>query len=370
MPIEPGREQRIVTAIVVTRNRRDDLKRCLDSLAAQRPAVDIIVVDNASEDGTDTLLAADHPGVTVLKAPTNLGTSLTRNAAACLARGDYLWFLDDDAEARDPELAARLVNALVAAPDLAAVGGEAVLDDADHIVGVKRLNMLVNGMVRGELLTDLAAGQLADANCLATCCLCIRREAFAAVGGFDPMFRFYREDMDLSQRLRNTGWRLAVMGRLPVIHHFSAAGRGLRLFSPQIHRNVYLFRHRRWRDLLLLPWHDLGYLLAPASLGRALRFGRNAEHGAHAMIHARKASPLRVDGLLRAVAKGSALALAIFAGYLLCLPRLPAAIRRRGDDQGGLDDTGLSPFSIRQATPHAARPHQAAGKGEASVAPR
>ncbi|MGB0720782.1 MAG: glycosyltransferase family 2 protein [Gammaproteobacteria bacterium] len=342
----------LITAIVVTHNRREELRRCLRSLATYEPSVEIIVVDNASDDGTDALLADHFPQVSVLTAPRNLGTSITRNAASRVARGEFLWFLDDDAELVQAGVGQRLRDLLAANAGLAAVGGEAVVDPRGRVVGVKRLNMQVNGMVRGEHLLDLVDGDLADADCLATSCLFIRRQAFEAVGGFDPMFTFYREDMDLCARLNHAGWRLAVMGRLAVVHHFATVGRGRRVFAPQVQRNVYLLRHRRWRDLMLMPLHDLVFLLSPRSFVRGLHFMRVSERGDKAMVVSSIGRRgIRVSALPRVAGRAVTLALAMAAGYALCLPYAPAAIRSRGVHVGGLADTRLDAFSIRGALP-------------------
>ena len=89
-----------VTAVVVTHNRRDLLAECLVAVQAQtRPVDDIIVVDSASTDGTQDLLAAEHPEAVVIRMEANEGSSGGFHegvrAGVALA-GDWLWLMDDD----------------------------------------------------------------------------------------------------------------------------------------------------------------------------------------------------------------------------------------------------------------------------------
>ncbi len=87
-----------VSVIIPSFNRRHCLPRALDSVLAQTvPALEIIVVDDGSSDGTRSLIASDYPQVTYLWQP-NRGVSAARNAGIEAARGDWLAFLDSDDE--------------------------------------------------------------------------------------------------------------------------------------------------------------------------------------------------------------------------------------------------------------------------------
>jgi GT2 family glycosyltransferase len=115
----PAVSKERVHAVVVTRNRRDLLAGCLDALAAQsRPPDGILVVDNASTDGTAEWLRARFPGVEVLSLAENGGSSggFSAGIAASLDGGSrWLWLLDDDS-APDPTALERLLEARDGAP--------------------------------------------------------------------------------------------------------------------------------------------------------------------------------------------------------------------------------------------------------------
>jgi rhamnopyranosyl-N-acetylglucosaminyl-diphospho-decaprenol beta-1,3/1,4-galactofuranosyltransferase len=104
-----------VCAVVVTRNRRELLRRCLSALQAQRRAPDgVLVVDNASSDGTAEMVASEFPAAELLRLDANLGGAggFHRGMARAHAQGyEWLWLLDDDTLATEGALAALLDGA-------------------------------------------------------------------------------------------------------------------------------------------------------------------------------------------------------------------------------------------------------------------
>ena len=103
-----------VACVVVTRDRRDLLRECLAAIAAQtRPVDRLIVIDNASSDGTAERVRAEHPGAELVTLPENVGGAGGFAAgvqAAAEAGTDWIWLLDDDTIAR-PDTLERLLDA-------------------------------------------------------------------------------------------------------------------------------------------------------------------------------------------------------------------------------------------------------------------
>ncbi len=343
----------VVSAIIVTRNRRAELQACLRSLERQRDvALEIIVVDNLSTDGTRQMLADEFPGVTACLAPANLGTSVARNVGIRLARGAYLWFLDSDSEVMDSGHARTLATLLDRDAALGAVGGEAVLNTADRIVGVKRLRLLSNGLTYGEFLCDLDAGALADADCLPTCNLFVRRTAVDAVGGFDPLFFFHLEDLDLTYRIAKAGHALKVIGRVPVVHHFSDVARVNAPFRPHRRRTCFVVKHFGWAGLLLLPVRDVAHLAHPRNLRRLVRFARIADLGTRGfvtVIEGPARAPVEVSRLLRAVRQAATVVVSLAASYVSALPDLRRARRSGRHPVDHLAATDLRGLTIRRS---------------------
>jgi len=112
-----------VCAVVVTHNRREMLRRCLSALAAQRrPADRILVVDNASSDGTGDMVERDYDGVDLLALPTNEGGAggFHEGMKRAHAEGaDWLWLMDDDTLPA-PDALAELLDAAGRLTDLPA----------------------------------------------------------------------------------------------------------------------------------------------------------------------------------------------------------------------------------------------------------
>jgi GT2 family glycosyltransferase len=178
-----------IAVIVVTHNRKDDLARCLESVAQQQyESLETIVVDNGSTDGTAGFVRESYPGCTLCVSGKNAGTSVTRNAGIKLSSSEYIWFLDSDAYIADPGLGQALVSLFDRNPDIGAVGGEAVVDTNNQIIGVKRQILERNGMLRGDFLLDLKPLEFRSVECLPTCNLFIRRDVLQKVGGLTLFF--------------------------------------------------------------------------------------------------------------------------------------------------------------------------------------
>lgn len=188
----------LISVIVCTRNGSDRIGRCLQALTKLLDRRhEVLVVDDGSSDGTADLVAAAFPQVRLVRLPPG-GLSAARNAGAAAANGGIFAFTDDDCEA-DPEWLDRL-RRVFADGRFAAVGGpnlpprprswrEAVVCAAP-------------GAPSHVLLDDEEAEHLPGCN------LAVTREAFEAIGGFDPVFHTAGDDVDFCWRLRDAGFRL------------------------------------------------------------------------------------------------------------------------------------------------------------------
>ena len=333
----------VVSVVVVTWNRANDLLRCIASLdAVQAPDLEVLVVDNGSRDGTVDLVRDAWPSVRLLVAPDNRGTSDTRNAAALLARGEFLWFLDSDTVLADPRLPERLVKAFRDDPGLGGIGGEAVLGDGDEIAGTKYLRLLPNGLTEGAVL-DATHGKV-DVECLATCNLIVPRKVFEEVGGFDRLFFFHLEDLDLTWRIRSKGYRLEAWARIPVKHLFSEQARHAANFTALRSRVFFFAKNMPGWKILVLPLLDVAYAAAPARLSRFLDRSRVHGRGARSAVVSTAGAPVTLRGLWEAAARAALLLVSLPVSWLLAIPhgRRVLASRRRGG--GTLTETDLDAY--------------------------
>jgi GT2 family glycosyltransferase len=215
------------TIVVVTWRGKGHVSACLDALAAQTRPHRLLVVDNASDDGTAEILAR-HPSVPpVLRMPVNVGYAGA--LAAAEVDTEFTAWLNDDAEPA-PDWLARLEDALDQHQEAAAAGSRMVgLDGAVISVGV---GLTVNGY--GVDLVDAAPGVFGFCGGAAL----IRTKALHAAGGVPARFFCYYEDTDTAWRLRLAGHTIVSVPDAEVTHHHGASSQpGSRQFHLWNERN-------------------------------------------------------------------------------------------------------------------------------------
>ncbi len=218
-----------LSIIIVSYNTRELLRECLSSLLywSEGLACEVIVVDNASDDGSEGMVRAEFPTVQVIQSGSNLGFGRANNLGLQQARGEYVWFLNSDT--RSIHNAARvLCDYLDQHPDAGAVGGN--LLDADqqaahsfgplHNVWWELADLLPTAWkrsLRGPYSTFNYDPEPRRVGYLSGADLMVRRALVVPVG-FDPDFFMYYEDMELCHRIRRAGYRIVSVPRARVIH--------------------------------------------------------------------------------------------------------------------------------------------------------
>lgn len=198
-----------LSVIIPVHNCGAHLPRCLEALrASDLMGREIIVVDDGSTDGSVDVARAR--GFEVVRLDARRGPAAARNEGARRARGDILLFLDADVVAR-PDTLARVETFFREHEETAALFGS--YDDAPDARGfVSQYKNLAHHFIHQR--------SRADAETFWAGCGAVRREAFAAVGGFDEM-KYTRpsiEDIELGRRLRRRGFRITLDRALQVKH--------------------------------------------------------------------------------------------------------------------------------------------------------
>jgi GT2 family glycosyltransferase len=193
-----------VTVVVMSQNRREDLLRTLP-----RHEAPVVLVDNASTDGTVEAVRAALPEVTVVPLERNVG-SYARTLGVERAGTEFVAFADDDSWWAPGDLA-RAVEVMRAHPRLAVLNARILVGPEE------RLDSFCTELARSPLGTpdDLPGPALLG---FIACGAMVRTEAFRAVGGFDPVVRFPGEEERLSLDLAAAGWGIAYVdsGEEPV----------------------------------------------------------------------------------------------------------------------------------------------------------
>jgi GT2 family glycosyltransferase len=275
-----------VTVVVATRNRRTDLLASLP-----RHEAPVILVDNASTDGTVAAVRATHPQVTVLPQTRNLGAE-GRTVGVSRAATPFVAFADDDSWWAPGDLA-RAVEIMRAHPRLAVLVARVLVGPE------QRLDPVCEEMAASPLGTpgDLPGPALLG---FIACGALVRTEAFTAVGGFDPVVRFPGEEERLALDLVAAGWGISYVDSVTVHHHPSPVRH-----SPA-ERQAAVWRSRLLTAVMRLPWADvLGTVRQALTAGSPGRAGiRGALPDISAALRRRRVVPRAVLDDLRSVAGG------------------------------------------------------------------
>ena len=218
-----------IDVVVVAYNSRDTLRVCIKPLAGL-PWVDVTVVDNACPD--DSARVVEDLPVSIVRSPHNGGFAYGCNLGMANGSADLVLLLNPDAEIDEASLAV-LVDALRVDPSLAGVGPRTVDDGGDLVFTQRRFPRLHFTYAQG-LFVHRAAPRATWAHdairdpkayerpgtpeWISGCCVLLRREAVASVGGLDEGFFLYSEETDLFKRLATAGWRAGFEPRATARH--------------------------------------------------------------------------------------------------------------------------------------------------------
>ncbi len=258
------------SVVVVNYNGRHFLADCLGALERQalpRHRYEILLIDNASRDGSAEYVRANFPGVRVVEAGGNLGFTGANNLGFRLARGRHIVLLNNDTRPGPGWLAA-----LVAAAQGERVGGvtsRLLFRDEPGVVNSTGLVLYRDGRGgdrhRGEP-DGPATRRPAEVFGGSGASLLLTRELLDDVGGFDPDLFMYYEDLDLAWRARLRGWRF-VYAPDSVVHHVcgGSTGPASPLLVRQVERNRALVCLRNAPPFLAV-WAAAGLLLRAGRL--------------------------------------------------------------------------------------------------------
>jgi N-acetylglucosaminyl-diphospho-decaprenol L-rhamnosyltransferase len=203
-------------------NGAERLARTLRSLMEQTRPLDVVVVDNGSEDDSAALVRRDFPAVTLLELGANLGFGAALNRAVAAHPADSIVLLNNDVEC-EPRFAEALLESL--GEDVGSVAGVLVQERAPELIDsagvVADATLMGFDHLHGEPLA--AALTAPDPLGPTGGAALYRRAAFEAVGGFDERIFLYYEDLDLALRIAARGGRCRLAGEARALHTYSAS---------------------------------------------------------------------------------------------------------------------------------------------------
>jgi GT2 family glycosyltransferase len=256
-----------IDIIIVSYNTRDDLARCLASIAAHPPAGlgRVFVVDNASTDGSAAMVMERWPETTVLALEQNVGFAAANNRAIRLSTASHVLLLNSDTlvpERAIDVLAARLVSrgATAAGPKLIDGRGRpeisfgAMLSPWSEYVQQRRVRLAANDDGASFRAVDALIGCERMVDWVSGACLLVDRQAAVDAGLLDERYFMYEEDVDFCAALRARGGRVLFAPEVSVVHlrgrSVATAGRAAHHLYDRSHLAFYEKHLPRWAPLL------------------------------------------------------------------------------------------------------------------------
>jgi len=246
--------------VIVTWNGRTFVAECLQSLAAQTEdaSLEIIVVDNASTDGTPEMIARDYPSVRLVRNHENLGFAKANNIGIGIASRRYVLLVNSDVNVL-PGCLAKIHAFLEEHPSVGLLGPQMLGHDREVRRSCMRFPTLWNTFCRvsaldrvlpgsrlfgGMLMRDFSHDRLQDVDVLNGWFWATRFEALRQVGPLDERFFFYGEDVDWCYRFHLAGWGVVFYPAAQAIHYggSSSANAPTRFYVERHKANLQFWR--------------------------------------------------------------------------------------------------------------------------------
>ena len=263
-----------LSIIIVNWNQRDMLADCLQSFVPklQPNREEVIVVDNASTDGSVEMLAERYPEVRLIRNSKNRGFAAANNQGFAVARGHYLLLLNNDTLVHGDVLN-RAYEYMERHADVAVMGCKVLNDDGTTQVSTTQypsltnLALLTSGLWKLPWPKFLGRYQMAhwqrddvrDVDTISGCFMLVRESAMDQVGVLDERFFFFGEETDWCKRFRDAGWRVTFAPVGEITHFGSVSARRLNHERDLMLSRAMVRLHRKHRGLVsaMLVWFVL-----------------------------------------------------------------------------------------------------------------
>lgn len=203
---------------------------CLEALRAQSyESVEVIVVDNASTDGSQALITAQFPEVRLVALPENRGFTGACNAGMQAAQGEFIALLNNDTEV-DPNWIASVIDAFNRHPEAGIVASKMLLFNDRQRFHTTGDLYRIDGRLMNRGVWEFDEGQYDREEYVFSACggsSAYRRAMLDEIGLLDDDFFFSAEDMDLGWRAQLAGYRCIYTPHAIVYHHLAATGGGV-----------------------------------------------------------------------------------------------------------------------------------------------
>ncbi len=257
-----------VSVVIVTYNSRDVVGRCIESIRQRTRGVscEIVVVDNASPDDTGLFVKEQYPDVTVLHMQTNIGLSAAINDGVAASAGAYVMQLNPDCRL-DGDALTTLAAFLREHPDAGVAAPKLLNDDGSLQLSCRafpgystalfsRYSLLTrlwpnNPVSKRYLMTGFDHTQQRDVDWASGAAIMFPRSVFDRLGGWDPAFFLFSEDVDFCKRVHDADLRVLYLPDARVYHTIGISERPTTRAIIERHKSMYRYYRKHLRRLWL-----------------------------------------------------------------------------------------------------------------------
>jgi len=235
-----------LSIVIVSWNVRELLRRCLQSIVTRaRPGpaegvveidgwqVEILVIDNASSDGSPEMVRDEFPQAHLIANDENRGFTAANNQGLARSQGRYLLLLNPDTEIVSDALAT-MVGYTQANPQAGALGPRLLNTDGSPQSSRRRFPTFTTALVESTVvqewwddnrilrryyMSDTDDDVVQHVDWVVGACLLVRRQAYEQVGGLDEGYFMYSEELDWCRRIKDAGWEIVYLPSAAVLHH-------------------------------------------------------------------------------------------------------------------------------------------------------
>ncbi len=225
----------VISIVIVTWNCKSYVEECLTSINSQQADIstEIVVVDNASTDGTAEMIAVRFPRVCLVRSPTNLGFAKGNNLGIGQTSGKYICLINPDVNVY-PDCLAKMLRYLEEHPEVGLLGPQMLGPDGNVGRSTMRFPTIWNSLCRalaldslfkrsrifgGFLMRDFSHDLTKDVDILNGWFWMARRDALNQVGMLDDSLFMYGDDLDWCRRFHDAKWRVVFYAGTQAVHY-------------------------------------------------------------------------------------------------------------------------------------------------------
>lgn len=255
-----------VSIIIVNWNTRKHLQNCLESIYSQTEGVEfeVIVVDNASTDGSTKIIKKEFPAVNLIESQENMGFAIANNQGIAIAKGRYVLLLNSDTIVLDDAID-KVVAFADSHPEAGITGCRVLNEDKtlqlSSFMFPSVLNMTLwitylfklfprSQFFGRERMTWWDRDDVREVDVLTGCFMLVRHKAIKQVGMMDERFFMYFEETDWCYRFKQAGWKIMFTPCGEIIHLGGASSKQIRAAMVNQWRKSMLLYYKKHKNLV------------------------------------------------------------------------------------------------------------------------